>query len=71
MIRLTRYNHEPVVVNAHQVAYVDATPDTIVTLVNGERMHVRESVDEVVERVVGFLRRIQAGPIPLDHGEER
>ncbi len=63
MIALTRFNHEPFVVNDDLILYVEATPDTLLTMTNGEHVHVRESVEEVVERVVEFRRRVAAGPI--------
>ena len=63
MIRLTRLNHEAVVVNAHVIAFVESTPDTLITLTNGDRVHVRENLDEVVELVVKYHRRIQSGEI--------
>jgi flagellar protein FlbD len=58
MIALTRLNHQDVVVNASHIVTVEATPDTLVTLQNGEKLMVRESPDEVVDRVLAFLRRV-------------
>ena len=63
MIQLTRMNHNPVVINAHVIVYVEATPDTLLTLSNGDRVHVRESVDEVVERVREYHRSTFAGAL--------
>ena len=63
MIRLTRLNHDLVVVNAHVIAFVESTPDTLITLTSGDRVHVRESLDEVVDLVVKYHRRIQAGQV--------
>jgi len=60
MIRLTRRNHDTIVVNLTTIAYVEATPDTLVTLTTGERIHVRESVDEVVTRAIAYERQIQS-----------
>jgi hypothetical protein len=37
-------------------------PDTVITLTTGQILRVRETAEEVVERVVGFRRRIFAGP---------
>jgi len=58
MIPLTRLNHSTVLVNAMAIAYLERTPDTLVTLLNGERIHVRESLDEVVAEVTAFHRKI-------------
>jgi flagellar protein FlbD len=70
MIRLTRRNSEHIVVNLSTIAYVEATPDTLVTLTTGERLHVRESVQEVVDRAVAYQQRLIA-PAPLRAGEDR
>jgi flagellar protein FlbD len=60
MIFLTRLNDKAVVVNAEQIKLVEATPDTLLTLVNGDHMMVRESVEEVVERSIDYARRIRS-----------
>lgn len=61
MIHLTRFNQQKVVVNADVIAFVEATPDTMITLTNGQHLHVRESVDEVVQAALAFKRRVQTG----------
>ncbi len=58
MIALTRLNHQDVLVNVAHIVTVEATPDTLVTLQNGEKIMVRETPAEVVERVMAFLRRV-------------
>jgi flagellar protein FlbD len=63
MIPLTRFNQAPVVINAEVIAYVESTPDTLLTLTNGERLHVRESVEEVVQRTIEYRRRILRGEL--------
>jgi flagellar protein FlbD len=60
MITLTRINGRPVVVNAELIKFVEATPDTLLTLVSGDHFLVREGVEEVVERAVEYARRIRA-----------
>jgi flagellar protein FlbD len=54
MIQLTRLNNQTLVLNADLVKFVEQSPDTVITLVNGEKFIVRESVDEVVERILKF-----------------
>ena len=58
MIRLTRLNHVPVVLNSDLIEHVEETPDTVITLTTGQILRVRETVDEVVSRIVEFRRRI-------------
>lgn len=65
MIRLTRRNHDSIIINLTTIAYVEATPDTLVTLTNGERIHVRESVDDVVARAVAYQERVQRGGVTI------
>jgi len=58
MIRLTRLNRVPLVLNADLIEHIEVTPDTVITLTTGQILRVRESADEVVRRIVEFRRRI-------------
>lgn len=58
MIRLTRLNRAPMVLNSDLIEHIDVTPDTVITLTTGQILRVRESADEVVERIVLFRRRV-------------
>lgn len=62
MIRVTRLNGVEVVVNAGAIESLEATPDTVVRLVNGRRLAVRETVDEVIEKVIAYQREVRQGP---------
>jgi flagellar protein FlbD len=63
MIRLTRLNHFPVVVNADLIVFVEPTPDTLLTLLGGERLHVRETVDDVIALSLTYQQRKSTGPV--------
>jgi flagellar protein FlbD len=64
MIRLTRLNNQRVVINPDHIAFVDATPDTTLCLIGGDKILVRETIEELVEQVVEFRRRIRTdGPL--------
>lgn len=58
MIRLTRLNHALMVLNSDLIEHIDVTPDTVVTLTNGQILRVRETAEEVVQRIVEFRRRV-------------
>jgi flagellar protein FlbD len=58
MIRLTRLNHQEITINAEIIEHIESTPDTLIKLTNGQTIMVRESVDQVVQRVVEYKRRI-------------
>jgi flagellar protein FlbD len=58
MIRLTRLNHVPVVLNSDLIEHIEETPDTVIQLTTGQIVRVLESADQVVDRIVQFRRRI-------------
>ncbi len=59
MILLTRLNGQRFVVNAEKIRYLEATPDTLVCCENGERLMVKESLQEVVRRALESARIIR------------
>jgi flagellar protein FlbD len=59
MIKVTRLNGKEFIVNAELIQYLEETPDTVITLVNHEKLVVKESADEVVKRVVEYSRSIR------------
>jgi flagellar protein FlbD len=61
MIRLRRLNGAEFVLNAELIQEIEAKPDTIVTLTNGQKLMVRESVDEVQRAAVEYKRQILGG----------
>jgi flagellar protein FlbD len=63
MIQLTRLNNQTLVVNCDLIKYVEKSPDTVISLVTGDKLVVRESVDEVLERVVKFRQSIASQPM--------
>ena len=48
MIHLTRLNESKLVLNSDLIEFVEALPDTIITLTTGQKIIVKESVDEIV-----------------------
>lgn len=65
MIRVTRINGDPVVVNAEFIEFIEPTPDTVMSLTTGKKMMVRETVDEVIERIVEYRQRVGASLRPV------
>ncbi len=61
MIRLTRLNDLPIVINPELIEFVEANPDTLVTLTTGHKFMVRETVDEVIDQFIAYKRLIAAG----------
>jgi flagellar protein FlbD len=63
MIRLTRLNHVPLILNSDLIEHIEVTPDTVISLTTGQKLMVLESADEVVERVRDFRRSVFEGLI--------
>jgi flagellar protein FlbD len=61
MIYVTRLNRKPLVLNSDLIELIEMTPDTVISLTNGEKIMVLESSDELVEKIVKFRRSIAAG----------
>ena len=56
MIVLTRLNGSSFVVNAERIKFLEKTPDTVVCTDDGDRIMVRESLQEVVRRSIDYAR---------------
>jgi flagellar protein FlbD len=61
MIRVTRLNHIPLILNSDLIEHIEMTPDTVISLTGGQKIMVLEGPSEVVERVVAFRRSILNG----------
>ena len=61
VIQLTRLNNTSLAVNSDLVKFVETAPDTVITLITGEKVLVRESTEEVIRRIVEFRRAVLAG----------
>lgn len=59
MIPMTRLDGSSFFVNLDLIERIEPTPDTIVALVTGERLVVRESPTDLVDRIVAFKQRIR------------
>jgi len=58
MIPLRRLNNQAIMVNADLIESLEATPDTVVTLTSGNKLLVRDSMEEIQAKIVDFKRRI-------------
>ncbi|MCR9075304.1 MAG: flagellar FlbD family protein, partial [bacterium] len=52
MISVTRLNGRQFVLNAELIRTIEENPDTIITLISGEHLVVREDSKEIVRRVI-------------------
>jgi flagellar protein FlbD len=66
MITVTRLNNTTIVVNPDLIVFIEETPDTIITLLDGEKLMVQEKVSEVIRRVIEFKRCVFNSSVPLE-----
>ncbi len=64
MIQLTRLGGEPFILNAELIQYVEARPDTFITLTTGQRLVVAEAMDEVLRRTMVYQQAKHLLPPP-------
>lgn len=60
MISLVRLNGHPLMLNCDLIESVEATPDTVVTLTSGNKLIVRDTMEEVQSKIIAFKRKIHA-----------
>ncbi len=60
MITVTRLNGKQFVMNAELIRMIESTPDTVITLLSGDHIVVREPMDEVVRRAIDYARSVRA-----------
>jgi flagellar protein FlbD len=58
MIRLTQINGTEIVVNAELIETMERAHDTIITLTTAKRIRVQENIEEIIDKVVEYRKRI-------------
>lgn len=69
MIRLTRLNNRSLVVNSELIKFIENAPDTVITLVTGEKLVVRETAEAVMAKILEYRRelgKVKAVNLPSD-----
>jgi flagellar protein FlbD len=69
MIRLTRINNVPLVLNSDLIEHVEETPDTVIALTTGQKLVVMESAEQVIQKVIEFRRLIARPELVAAHGK--
>lgn len=58
MLILTKINQAKIAVNPDLIQYIEETPDTVISMTNDEKVVVKESISEIIEKVVSFRRYV-------------
>lgn len=61
MIQLTRLNKQPLMVNSDLIKFVEKSPDTVLTLITGEKIIVCEATEVVLDKIVAFRQSVISG----------
>lgn len=61
MIELTKLNGSKLVINSDLVEFIEASPDTLITLTTGTKIMVQEKIPEIINAIVHFRRLIRDG----------
>lgn len=57
MIELTRLNGHRLAVNSDLIQFAESAPDTLLTMVTGEKIIVSESLAQVIDRMAAYRAR--------------
>lgn len=74
MIRVTRLNGSPLTINAELIETIEACPDTVIALATGNRIIVKEPVDEVIAKAIEYRKKVnseRAVPNPIQGFERK
>ena len=62
MIELERLNNTIFFLNPELIYMAEETPDTVITLINGERLLVKQSIKELRQRFIEYKQKTACGP---------
>jgi flagellar protein FlbD len=60
MVKVTRLNGKEYYINPHQIESIEVHPDTTLLMLSGKYVVVKENVDDIIERIVEYRRKIGA-----------
>jgi flagellar protein FlbD len=67
LIKVTRFNHTEVIINADLIEFIEANPDTVITMVTGKKVLVLETAEEV--RCLAQEYRRSIGPLRVSSAQ--
>lgn len=66
MLEVTRLNGQKVVINCELIEYIDANPDTTITLTTANKFVVKESIEDVIDKIVKYKNKIYSQSIKIN-----
>lgn len=71
MIKVTRLNDSVMVINVEKIQSLQATPDTVITFTNNDKLMVKEPVEEISQRIVDYQRAVNCNLVDDVDAEQR
>lgn len=62
MVKITKLNGKEIYVNSDLIEFIETTPDTIITLITGKKVLVKDNVQDLLERIVDFKQKVYRLP---------
>lgn len=66
MIPVTRLSGEQYMINSELIESLEATPDTVIRLTTGKNVVVKESIDEIIDKIIRYKQKIFSQTIILN-----
>jgi flagellar protein FlbD len=63
MIEITRLDGSHLLINSDLIEFIEATPDTVITLSNQKKLVVRDTPEELLDRIMAYRRQV-GGALP-------
>ena len=54
MVKLTKINNQEFFINSDLMEFIESTPDTIISLTTGKKIIVKESAEEVIQKIIEY-----------------
>lgn len=58
MVTLTKLNGQQFTINADLIETFEQTPDTVIVMTTGNKYVVKESPEEIIDKIIQFRRSI-------------
>ncbi|WP_406678112.1 flagellar FlbD family protein [Moorella sp. ACPs] len=58
MIKVTTLDRREIILNAELIERLESVPETVITLTSGKKVLVTQTVDEIIDRVIAYRRRV-------------
>lgn len=57
MIKLTGLNHKEIVINVDNIEKIEEVPETVITMMNGNKYLVEEDIDEIISLTISYKKK--------------